>query len=92
MLVLFDEMTRRTLFDCYPRLKAAVILLGDLLGIGEIPDPIDGGTTRFVRVYDQIAAAVDELVRLMPRSAAADPIIRRRERDAEPSGERKIGR
>jgi protein-tyrosine-phosphatase/predicted ATP-grasp superfamily ATP-dependent carboligase len=71
LLIAFDEITRQAVYDRYPEPKAAVMLLGDLAGIGEIPDPIDGGATEFIRIYDQIAAAVDELAKLIAKRTAA---------------------
>jgi protein-tyrosine-phosphatase/predicted ATP-grasp superfamily ATP-dependent carboligase len=65
LLITFDETTRQAVFDRYPQLKVRVILLGDLSGIGDIPDPIDGGAAQFKRVYDEIATAITEMVPLV---------------------------
>jgi protein-tyrosine-phosphatase len=69
LLVVFDEITRSAVFDRYPHSKTRVMLLGDLAGLGEIPDPIDGDAAEFRRVYDRICAAIAELVRCL-RAAA----------------------
>jgi protein-tyrosine-phosphatase/predicted ATP-grasp superfamily ATP-dependent carboligase len=65
LLVVFDEITRHAVFDRYPRLTPRLILLGDLTGIGDIPDPIDGGAAQFRRVYEQIATAIIEMAALL---------------------------
>lgn len=62
LVVVFDELTRSGVFDRYPDITAPVILLGDLLELGDISDPIDGGAAEFNRVYGQICAAIAELV------------------------------
>ena len=65
MLIVVDEITRSKVFDRYPDLRPPVIMLGDLTGIGGIPDPIDGGAAQFRRVYKNIAAAIAELAGLI---------------------------
>jgi protein-tyrosine-phosphatase len=69
LLVIFDEITRSAVFDRYPHPKARVMLLGDLPGLGEIPDPIDGDAAEFGRCYDRICTAIAELVRWLRASA-----------------------
>jgi protein-tyrosine-phosphatase/predicted ATP-grasp superfamily ATP-dependent carboligase len=65
LLIVFDEITRSTVLDRYPDLKAPMILLGDLAEIGDLVDPVDGGPAVFRRVYEQIAAATDQLIMLI---------------------------
>lgn len=65
LLIVFDEFTRRSVFDRYPNLKTPVMLLGDLVGLGDVVDPINGGAAEFTRVYSQIAAAITELARVI---------------------------
>jgi len=69
LLVVFDELTRKALLDRYPHFRRRTIRLGDLAGIGEITDPIDGGAAEFARVYSQIARAVDQLTLSLRRGA-----------------------
>ncbi len=66
LVVVFDELTRSGVFDRYPDITAPVILLGDLLELGDITDPIDGGAAEFNRVYGQICAAIAELIPFVP--------------------------
>ncbi len=73
LIIVFDEFTRSGVFDRYPDIKAPVILLGDLLELGDITDPIDGGAAEFRRVYDQIAAGVSELLPRLNGLAAQQP-------------------
>jgi protein-tyrosine-phosphatase len=67
LLVVFDESNRIAVFDRYPDLTVPVVRL-DKLGHppGEIADPVDGGPEEFQRCYQRIAAAVTELVGLLP--------------------------
>lgn len=74
LLIVFDEPTRNAVLDRYPDLGAAPVCLGDLAGVGEIADPIDGGPAEFARIYGQIALAIDELAALL----AAPPPARHR--------------
>jgi protein-tyrosine-phosphatase/predicted ATP-grasp superfamily ATP-dependent carboligase len=65
LLIAFDQITYRAVLDRYPALRVRLVRLGDVAGIGEITDPIDGGADEFARVYDQIAAAVAALAPLL---------------------------
>ena len=62
LLIVFDEMIRQTIFSRYPKLQVPIILLGDLAGLGEIKDPIDGGALVFRRTYAQIQKSTTELI------------------------------
>ena len=65
LLIVFDEVNRSAVLDRYPDLRIPIVLLGDLNGVGEIPDPVDGNAAVFCSVYDQIESAVTELASLM---------------------------
>jgi protein-tyrosine-phosphatase/predicted ATP-grasp superfamily ATP-dependent carboligase len=65
VLIVFDNITRAAVLDRYPDLSMPIVMLGDLAALGEIADPVDGGPAEFDRVYDQIAAAMAELVPLL---------------------------
>jgi protein-tyrosine-phosphatase/predicted ATP-grasp superfamily ATP-dependent carboligase len=65
LLVVFDVATRDAVLDRYSDVKAPVICLGDLAGIGDVSDPVDGGPVEFRRCYTEIAAAIAELARLI---------------------------
>jgi protein-tyrosine-phosphatase len=51
LLVVFDEISRITVFDRYP-----VVRLDELGAPGEIAEPVDGGLEEFQRCYQRIAA------------------------------------
>lgn len=70
LLFVFDDTTRAVLLDRYPHLKAPVIGLGDVAGVGSIADPIDGDLGEFRRIYEQIAASITELASLVRGSPA----------------------
>jgi protein-tyrosine-phosphatase len=65
LLVVFDEITRSAVMDRYPDLNAPLLLLGDLIGVQHIADPVDGGIDEFRSVYAQIAKAAAELASLL---------------------------
>jgi len=65
LLIVFDEINRKTILDRYPRLQTPVVSLGELLGLPNIVDPIDGDLAQFERVYGQIAEAIGVLARLL---------------------------
>jgi protein-tyrosine-phosphatase len=68
LVILFDEINRNALFDRYPSLRTPVINLGEVAGLGNIPDPVDGDLAQFQSVYDQIADAIAELASLLRSS------------------------
>jgi protein-tyrosine-phosphatase len=68
-LIVFDEITRTTLLDRYPDVEVPIILLGDLAGLSQIADPVDGDAAEFGRIYAQIGTAIGELTQLL-RGAA----------------------
>jgi protein-tyrosine-phosphatase/predicted ATP-grasp superfamily ATP-dependent carboligase len=65
LLVVFDDVNRSAVLDRHLELEVPIILLGDVAGIGEVPDPVGGDAAVFGRVYDQIAVAIAELASLM---------------------------
>jgi protein-tyrosine-phosphatase/predicted ATP-grasp superfamily ATP-dependent carboligase len=65
LLIVFDDVNRSAVLDRYPDLRAPIVLLGDVAGLGEIPDPVDGDAAVFSSVYDQIESAITELTSLM---------------------------
>lgn len=65
LLIVFDEPTRMAIADRYPDTSARIVLLGDLTGIGQIADPVDGSAEDFRTTYSQIAAAIAELAALL---------------------------
>jgi len=64
LLIVFEYVNRGAVLDRYPGLRVPIILLGDLVKIGEVPDPVDGDATVFGKVYDQIGVAIAELALL----------------------------
>ena len=64
-LLVFDGENQRAVQNWHPELRDRVIRLGDLLGGGDIADPIDGDAATFNRTYARIEAAVTELARLL---------------------------
>jgi len=66
--VVFDETNRTALFDRYPNLKVPIISLGEIAGLGNILDPVDGDLAEFQRIYKQIEEGVKELALLLTAS------------------------
>lgn len=65
LLVVFDKTNRAAVFDRYPGLRVPLIRLGDLAGLNNIADPVDGGFAEFERTYARIAAGIAELSPLL---------------------------
>lgn len=61
LIVLFDRVNQTAFADRYPDLAVPTILLGDLIGIGEIQDPVDGDATIARSSYGQIRRGVLKL-------------------------------
>jgi protein-tyrosine phosphatase len=70
LLIVFDETTRGAVLDRYPDLRVPIIRLGDVAGLGDIADPIDGGLSEFAQSYELIATAIAELERLFYRDGS----------------------
>jgi protein-tyrosine-phosphatase len=62
LLVVFDAINKAAVRDRYPDLRVPLILLGDLIELGEIGDPVDGSAADFALTYQRISVAIDELV------------------------------
>lgn len=62
LLIVFDEINKAAVRDRYPDLRVPLILLGDLIELGEIGDPVDGSAADFALTYQRISVAIDELV------------------------------
>ncbi len=65
LIVLFDRVNQAAFADRYPDLPVPTILLGDLIGVGEIDDPVDGDASVAAASYRQIRAGVDRLAALL---------------------------
>jgi protein-tyrosine-phosphatase len=65
LIIVFDEVNRSAVLDRYPDLRTPIVLLGDVTGVGEITDPVDGNASVFCSVYDQIERAVTQLASLI---------------------------
>ncbi len=68
LIVLFDRVNQAAFADRYPNFAVPTILLGDLVGIGEIADPVDGDASVAASAYAQIRGGVRELALLLKRS------------------------
>lgn len=64
LIVIFDDINLAWLRDRYPHLQTPVVMLGQVTGIGELDDPVDGDAAAFERSYDRITAAVQALLAL----------------------------
>ena len=65
LIVVFDEVNVAAVADRYPNLQTPVIKLGDLIGVGDIADPVDGDGAVFDRAYAAIARGTAALARLL---------------------------
>ncbi len=65
LIVLFDRVNQAAFADRYPGLAVPTILLGDLIGVGEIDDPVDGDETVVARSYGVIRSGVERLAALL---------------------------
>jgi protein-tyrosine-phosphatase/predicted ATP-grasp superfamily ATP-dependent carboligase len=65
LVIVFDDINRGAVLDRYPDLEVPIIRLGDVTEPADIADPVDADASEFRRVYDQIAAAIDELAALL---------------------------
>jgi protein-tyrosine-phosphatase/predicted ATP-grasp superfamily ATP-dependent carboligase len=64
-VLVFDAVNRSALLDLYPESRLPLVLLGDLTGVGEITDPVDGDEHAFVETYTKILAAISALASLV---------------------------
>ena len=65
LIVVFDRVNQAALADRYPDLAVPTIMLGDLIGIGEIEDPVDGDASVAASSYAQIRHGVTTLASLL---------------------------
>lgn len=67
LIFVFDRLILESIRDQYPNPIAPMIMLGDLVGIDQIRDPVDGDLDEFLRVYQQIAVAINAVVKRLKR-------------------------
>lgn len=65
LIILFDRVNQTAFADRYPDLQVPTVLLGDLIGVGEIDDPVDGDAAVAAASYRQIRAGVGQLAALL---------------------------
>ncbi len=75
LIVLFDRVNQTAFADRYPNFPVPIILLGDLIGVGEIHDPVDGDASVAASSYARIRQGIEQLARLM--KAAPRPLTTR---------------
>ena len=69
LIVLFDRVNQAAFARRYPDLSVPTVLLGDLIGVGEIADPVDGDAAIVAASYRQIRTGVESLVDLLTERA-----------------------
>ena len=65
LIVLFDRVNQTAFADRYPHCAVPTILLGDLISVGEIQDPVDGDASIAAASYAQIRHGVEQLAVLL---------------------------
>jgi len=65
LIVVFDDVNVAAIADRYPDLRTRVVKLGDLIGEGDVADPVDGDRALFDQTYAQIGRGVEALARLL---------------------------
>jgi protein-tyrosine-phosphatase/predicted ATP-grasp superfamily ATP-dependent carboligase len=65
LIVVFDEINRLAVADRYPGLRAPIVKLGNLIGVSDIEDPVDGDAAVAAAAYAKINRAVQELAKLL---------------------------
>ena len=65
LVMVFDEINLLAVADRYPGLRAPIVKLGDLTGVGDIEDPVDGDAAVAAATYAEIRRAVQELSQLL---------------------------
>ena len=71
VLIVFDRIILDSVLNRYPALRIPVLLISDLVGGGEIDDPVGGDLDQFYRNYRDIESAVDVLLQILNRARAA---------------------
>ncbi len=64
-VLVFDAVNRSALLDLYPASGLTLVQLGDLTGVGEIADPVDGDEHAFVETYTKILAGISAIANLV---------------------------
>ena len=59
------SVTREAVRDLYPDLSVPIIMLGDLVGLAEVRDPVDGDLAEFRDAYNKIATGASELAAIL---------------------------
>ncbi len=65
LIIVFDDVNVAAIADRYPDLRTPVVKLGDLIGEGDIADPVDGDRALFDDTYAQIGRGIEALARLL---------------------------
>ena len=65
LIVLFDRVNEAAFAERYPHNTTPQILLGDLIGVGPIEDPVDQREDEIVSSYATIRRAVERLAQLL---------------------------
>lgn len=65
LIVLFDRVNQSAFADRYPHLSVPTVLLGDLIDVGEIQDPVDGDERVAAASYAEIRKGVERLAQLL---------------------------
>jgi protein-tyrosine-phosphatase len=65
LIVVFDRVNVTALADRYPGRSGVTIMLGDLIGVGEIDDPVDGDAAFAAATYAKIRRGIEALVKLL---------------------------
>ena len=66
LIVLFDRINVEWLRARYPKLKTPFVMLGDLVGEGELDDPVDGNAAEFAACYAKIRVWLRAVTSLLP--------------------------
>ena len=67
LLIVFDDITKAAVLDRYPDTKTPMILLGELAGVGQIGDPVDGDARTFRQTYSRIQTSIGEMAAILNR-------------------------
>ena len=65
LIILFDRVNQAAFAERYPDVQVPTILLGDLVGSGEIQDPVDGNEDVVSLSYAEIRTSVGKLAQLL---------------------------
>jgi protein-tyrosine-phosphatase len=65
LIVMFDDVNVAAMADRYPDLTTPALKLGELIGIGDIYDPVDGDSAVFDTTFAAIGRGIQALARLL---------------------------